>query len=212
MDAEKIIREIVALDQKIAELRDRFDDLPVEERAAALEAAMKSALDEVGEDDPVPLALVRCADLLYGLADRAAQILAGGLEHPSTEVRHLCGECLLDLADEGVETVAPAIERALASGGQMAREMPFILALTEEEAAVPYIERFLELEDPEAVAGAIESLADLESVESAAAIRKLVGDGRTVTLDEDADGDEEWTVGQLAEEALEVLESAEEEG
>ena len=103
MEAKSLVNQIVDLDQRIAELRDRFEGLPLAERVSTLGELFTERCRETGPDDPVSLALVRTTDLTFGLEDAAAAILAPALEHANPDLRHLAGEALIGLAEEGVE-------------------------------------------------------------------------------------------------------------
>lgn len=212
MNAQTLIDQIIELDRQIADLRDRFDELPTEQRAAVLGELIARAGRETAPDGPVPLTLVRATDLTFGLGEAAAAVLAPALEHANPDVRHLIGEALIGLAEEGVGRIAPAIDHALSVGGPAAEEMPFILALIDDGEVPRQIERFLELEEADPVVAAIEALADVGDPDAVAALEKLIEDQRTVALD-GADGSAgEITVGELASEAIDMIEmDAEEE-
>jgi HEAT repeat protein len=211
MDAKALVDEIVELDQQIAELRDRFEGLPTEQRTATLAELFARSLGDTGPDSPVPLALVRATDLVFGLEDAAAGILAPALDHPNSDVRHLAGEALIGLAEDGVQLIVPAVDHALGSEGSAAEEMPFILALVEDAEAPRQIERFLAHEQADPVAAAIEALADVCDPSSVEALERLIEDQRTVSLDGGEDAASEITIGALAGEAIDMIEMDSEE-
>jgi HEAT repeat protein len=208
MDARKIVEEIIGLDEKIAGLRDRFEKLPEKERAAALERVLEETRKATGEEDALPLAMVRATDLAVALETLAATTLAPGLEHDNPDVRHMTGEALLNLVEDDVERLRPAVDWAAERGGSAAEEMIFVLAATDEEEAPRLIERFLAHAETDVVAAAIEALADTGDEQSIAVLEDLVDDTREVKVDADDDsGDQEtWRIGDIAREAIEMIE------
>jgi hypothetical protein len=210
MGASQIIQEIIALDDQIAKLRSRLDDLPVAELQQTLGQQIGQALSGVGEDDPLPLTLVRLTDLACGLDEGAAAILAPGLSNANHDVRQLTGEALLSLADDGIDAIVPAVEHSLRAGGAAAEEMPFLLAMIDDAAAPRLIERFLAAGDPEIVAAAIEALADAGDRESLDKLRALASDKREVSID-GGQGEASVTLGELATEAIDAIAQDEED-
>lgn len=207
MDANKIIEEIISLDSQISELRDKFDELPEEARAQALSGFYEKARTDIGETDPLSIGLIRATDMICGLDDNAATILALGLDHPNADVRQLAGEALISIAEDGLDEIVPAIDAALKSGSPASEEMPFILAMIDDPAATEHITRFLDMDDLDTVVAAIESLAETRDPAAIPALKSLTEDTRTITLDA-GDGDpEEMTIGRLAAEAIEMIDS-----
>jgi hypothetical protein len=210
MGASRIITEIIGLDERIAALRAELDALPEEEIGSALNEQIAQLLERTGDDDPLPLPLVRAADLACGLEQTAAQILTAGLDSGNPDVRQLFGEALLTLTETGLDPIMPAVEHALATGGPAAEEMPFILAMIDDAGAPRVIERFLAADDPEVVASAIEALADAGDRGSLDRLESLVTDGRTVSID-GGQGGSAVSVGELAKEAMDVIAMDEED-
>ena len=206
MSAKEIINEIVGLDKKISDLMDRFEDLPVEERITALSTMCDEARKSTGEQDRVPMLLVRATDMVCTLEKDAALILSKGLEHPNMDIRQLSGEALLAIGDGDVAEILPAVDHAIEAGGHAAQEMPFILALVDDTDVSGQIVRFLDLDDTDAVVAAIEALAELGDPDTIPALSKLVDDKRAVTIEgEDDENLLDWTVGKLAAEAVEMI-------
>ncbi len=206
MNAKEIINEIVGLDSKISDLKDRFEDLPIGERIAALSVMCDEARSSTGPQDRVPMLLVRATDMVCTLEKDAALILSKGLEHPNMDIRQLSGEALLAIGDGVVAEILPAVDNALEVGGHAAQEMPFILALMDDPEVSEQIVRFLDLEDTDAVVAAIEALAELGDPDTIPALSKLVDDKRVVTIEgEDDENLQDWTVGKLAQEAVEMI-------
>src|SRR5205085_5458536 len=80
------------------------------------------------------------------------------------EGRVSAGEALESLAFERFKEVALGIERALgrlSKGSPALTELPFLLAEVGEPGCTKLLGRFLKHEDPEAVAAAIEAMAEL---------------------------------------------------
>lgn len=206
MSAKEIINEIVGLDSKINDLRDRFEDLPIGERIATLSAMCDEARSSTGPLDRVPVVLIRATDMVCTLEKDAALILSKGLEHPNMDIRQLSGEALLAIGDGDVAEILPAVDNALKAGGSAAQEMPFILALMDDPDVSEQIVRFLDLDDTDAVVAAIEALAELGDPDAIPALSKLVDDKRAVTIEgEDEENLQDWTVGTLAQEAIEMI-------
>jgi HEAT repeat protein len=208
MDARQIVEEIIGLDEKIAGLRDRFEQIPEQERAAAIERVLGETRKATGEDDPLPLAMVRVTDLAVALETMAATVLVPGLEHENPDVRHMTGEALLNLVEDDVERLRPAVDYAAKKGGDAAEEMIFVLAATDDEEAPRLIERFLTHSETDVVVAAIEALADTGDEQSITVLEDFVDDPREVKLDADDDGGEQetWRLGDIAREAIEMIE------
>lgn len=206
MSAKETMQKMVALDEKIGGLREEFDEFSEQERDKVLSEEFDRIMKEIGEYDPMPVSLFRVADLLSGLSgDRPAEILAKGLDHENPDVRLLSGETLLQIAEEGLDRIMTVVDEAVAKGGIMAREMPFLLIDVDDPGVPDAVERFLKSEDAEVVASAIEALAELGDPSSIPALKKLFKDKRTVSVEEEGEVHEEWTVGKLAEEAVEEI-------
>ena len=210
MSAKKLLADIIELDSKIAELRDAFDGCEGADQAAALTEVLDRELAAVGEEDPVTIALVRATDMTIPLAERGAKLLARGLAHGNPDVRRLAGEALLGIAEDGFARIRPAIDFALGAGCPAAEEMPFLLAMTEDADTSKTIAEFLKCADPDAVAAAIEALADFGDPASVPALRALSEDKRIVAVEGEGEDLHEWTIGELAVEAIEMIEEEEE--
>jgi HEAT repeat protein len=210
MDARKILEEIIGLDEKIAQLRDRFEQVPEPQQAAALERVLEETRKATGEDDPLPLAMVRSTELAVALETLAAKVLVPGLEHANPDVRHLTGEALLNLVEDDVERLRPAVDHAFERGGPAAEEMVFVLAAVDDDEAPRLIERFLVHPEADVVAVAIEALADAGDEQSIAVLEDYVDDPREVKTggDDEDGGQETWRIGDIAREAIEMIEKA----
>jgi HEAT repeat protein len=212
MSAKKLLAEIIELDSKIAEIRDAFEELKETEQTEALEEVLGRELAAIGVEDPVSIALARTADMAIPLEERGAKLLARGLSHGNPDVRRLAGEALLGIAEEGLALIRPAVDHALRTGCPAAEEMPFLLAMVEDADTPKTIAEFLKSADPDAVAAAIEALADFGDPSSVPALRALIDDKRVVAVEgeEEGEGLHEWTIGDLAGQAIEMIEEEEE--
>jgi len=82
-----------------------------------------------------------------------------------------------------------------------------------EPGVTKLLGQFLRHGDADAVAAAIEALVQVGDPSAARMIEPLVDDMRTVELDEDgSESSTELTIGELAEEALEILSGGEDDG
>jgi HEAT repeat protein len=161
------------------------------------------------EDDPheAELRLVRLADLCAQVpGEQMTDALIAILDEDQPSVRVQAAEALVDVGYDRYVEVARSIERFLDSGegGAALEELPFIIAEISEPSAAALISRFLDHEEGEVVAAAVEALTRLGDVSALPALNKLVDDRRVVTIDE---GDEELTssIGELATEAVAAL-------
>jgi HEAT repeat protein len=182
---------------------------PRAELVSELRAATKGALAEKDEDESA-VRLSRLALLLGDLdGDEVVDLLVDILGGPSPEGRVAAGEALEGLAFDRFKEVALGIERAierLPKGSPALTELPFLLAEVGEPGCVKLLGRFLKLQDAEAVAAAIEALAELGDPAAVPLLAPLEKDGRQVQIDEEEAGGERVALGDLAHEAREILE------
>jgi HEAT repeat protein len=201
-DAERAAR------QHHSDLRAEGDSklIPVLSKATA--SALKL---EEGEESTIQL--VRIALLLGDLeGDKVVDLLIDILGGVSPEARIAAGEGLEGLAYDRFKEVALGIERAierLPKGSPALSELPFLLAEVGEPGCAKLLGRFLQNEDAEVVASAIEAMAELGDPASIPFLAKLEKDGRQVQLDDD-DG-ERVSIADLAHEAKEILQEMAEE-
>lgn len=218
-DRSSIDQTLNALFDAERTVRRLHDDLARQPEAtllAALTDAIAAALRE-SDDDEAGLRLVRISSLLGelegpGVVDALIDVLTS--ENP--EARSHAGEVLEGLAFDRFKEVARGVERALKrlpSGSPALPELPYILVEIPEPGVVKLLAQFLRHGDADAVAAAIEALVQVGDPSAARMIEPLVDDMRTVELDEDgSDGSTELTLGELAEEALEILEGGDDGG
>ncbi|HVJ93056.1 MAG TPA: HEAT repeat domain-containing protein [Labilithrix sp.] len=187
-----------------ASLRGEGDAKLVPELRAATAAAL--SLDDEAE---ATLRLVRLAQILGDLeGDAVVDLLIDILGGPSPEARIAAGEGLEGLAFDRFKEVALGVERALdrlPKGNAALTELPFLLAEVGEPGCTRLLGRFLQNEDGEVVASAIEALAELGDPAAIPMLAKLERDGRHVQLDEE-EGGERVSIADLAHEAREILE------
>ncbi len=151
--------------------------------------------------------LERLADLCAQVpGPRMTDALIAILNDDEPRVRVAAGEALRDLGYERYAEVARGIERVLdrdADGPAMS-ELPWVLAEVAEPSALPLIRRFLDHPNSDVVAAAIEALAQLADPEALPDLKRFVGDARVVVI-EDFEDETKTTLGELAEDALEML-------
>jgi HEAT repeat protein len=198
-DAERTARKLHA--GLLAQTRD--------EVVAALREATKAALKNA-DDEESSLRLARIAVLLGDLdGAEVVDLLVDILGSESPEARVQAGEALEGLAFDRFKEVALGIERAvdrLPKGSPALTELPFLLAEVGEPGCVKLLGRFLKHADAEAVAAAIEALAELGDPAAIPLLAHLEKDPRQVQLDEEDGEGERVGLGDLAFEAREILE------
>lgn len=139
-----------------------------------------------------------------------ADLLIDLLGVDEAEPRAAAGEALQAHAFDRFKEVALAIERALQrlpKGNLALAELPYVISEVPEPGVSKLLGLFLKHADPEAVAGALEAAVETGDVSLASSIENLVGDKRKVQM-EDEEGEEGLvTIGELATEALDLLDS-----
>jgi len=179
-------------------------ELMKELREATKEALVNGASDESA------LRLTRVAALLGDLeGPEPIDLLIDILGSDSPEARVYAGESLEGHAFDRFKEVALGIERAvdrLPKGSPALTELPFLLAEVGEPGCVKLLGRFLKHADAEAVAAAIEALAELGDPAAIPLLAPLEKDPRQVQLEEEDGDGERVGLGDLAYEAREILE------
>lgn len=187
----------------------RLAEAPRAALVSELRAATKAALAEKDEGEAA-VRLSRLALLLGDLeGDEVVDLLVDILGSGSPEARVAAGEALEGLAFDRFKEVALGIERAverLPKGSPALTELPFLLAEVGEPGCVKLLGKFLKHADAEAVASAIEAMAELGDPAAVPLLAPLERDGRQVQLDEEDAGGERVAIGDLAHEARELLE------
>ena len=177
-----------------------------EELVALLERETESAL-QMEDRKEGTMRLERLADLCAQVpGPRMTDALIAILNDGEPRVRVAAGEALRDLGYERYAEVARGIERALDrnTAGLAMSELPWVLAEVAEPSALPLIRRFLGHPSADVVAAAIEALAQLHDPEALADLQRFLGDSRVVII-EDFEDETKTTLGELAEDALEML-------
>ncbi len=210
---DKSLNELFDAERTVRRLHDELASLPPEELFDTLGAAIPPALREPNEAE-ASLRLVRIAALLgEHEGPRVVDMLIDVLSSDHPEARKAAGEELEGLAFERFKEVAGGVERALKrlpAGSPALPELPYILAEINEPGVVKLIGSFLGHKDPDAVAAAIEALAEVGDPAAIKLIEPLLHDERTVELaDDGGDATSEASLGELATEAIELLQSYE---
>jgi HEAT repeat protein len=212
---DRSLGELFDAERNVRRLHDELAALPQNDLLDALTTALSAALREPNEDE-ASLRLTRIAALL-GEHDgpRVVDALIDVLSSDHPEARRAAGEELEELAFERFKEVAGGVERALKRlpvGSAALPELPYILAEVPEPGVVKLLGQFLAHRDPDAVAAAIETLAELGDPRAVEMLEPLADDERTVELAEDGgDATSEASIGELATEAIELLQSLGEE-
>jgi HEAT repeat protein len=191
-------------------VRDRHVELLDAPRAQLVDALRAVVKDAAGlAPDEASLRLTRAASLLGDLeGPEAVDLLIDILGSDSSEARVTAGEALEGLAFDRFKEVALGIERALdrlPKGSPALTELPYLLAEVGEPGCVKVLGRFLQHPDAEAVAAAIEAMAELGDPAAVPLLAPLEKDARQVQLDEEDGESERVAIGDLAHEARELL-------
>jgi len=213
--AESIKKTLAALFDAERTARTLHGDLltlPPRDLVKELREATREGI-ALHDDDSAEssLRLARIAVLLGDLdGDDVVDLLIDILGSPSPEARVQAGESLEGLAFDRFKEVALGIERAverLPKSSPALTELPFLLAEVGEPGCVKLLGRFLKHSDGEAVAAAIEALAELGDPAAIPLLAPLEKDARQVQLDMEEGGESERvSLGDLAYEAREILE------
>lgn len=175
----------------------------------ALSALLVQAVREAKAlDDKVEsrMQLERLADLCAQVpGPEMSDALISILDDDWAAVRVQAAEALVDVGYERYAEVARSIERALETEQFAAlQELPWVLIELGEPSARKLIVRFLESENADVVASAIEALAELGDGSSINDLKPFLKDAREVEIESD-EGGEAVTLGELASEAIDTL-------
>lgn len=208
---DKTLNDLFAAERNARRIHDELVRLPPEKLLEAIGDALHAAQNEKNEDEAT-LRLVRLASLLGELSGpRAVDALIDVLASDYPEARHAAGEEIGQLAYERFKEVAQGVERALKRlpvGSPALPELPYILAEVPEPGVMKLMDQFLSHKDADAVAAAIESLVEIGDPAAAKLIARLTSDERMVEIaDDGTDMTSEVSIGELASEALDLLEA-----
>ncbi len=203
------LRELFEAEKRARTLHDEILRASDDEVTAALEKAAARALAQK-DHEAASHELVPVARLLGEVeGPKAVDLLVDLIACGSAEARVVAGEMLEAVAFDRFKEVALGIERAVArlpKGSPALTELPFLLAEVGEPGCVKLLGMFLKLPDADAVAAAIEALAELGDPAAVPLLAPLDKDARQVQLDDEDDGGERVSIGDLAHEARELLE------
>jgi HEAT repeat protein len=207
------LNDLFDAERNVRRLHDELAALPQNDLLDALSGALTAALREPNEDE-ASLRLVRIAALLgEHEGPRVVDALIDVLSAEHAEARHAAGEELEALAYERFKEVAGGVERALKRlpvGSPALPELPYLLVEVPEPGVLKVLGQFLSHADPDAVAAAIEAIAEIGDPQAIKILEPLTGDDRTVELaDDGSDATSDATLGELASEAIELLQSFE---
>lgn len=207
----KILNELFDAERATRRLHDALADSKEHEILLdVLTEALGAATSMDQDDEEAALRLVRISSLLGEVeGPRAVDALIDVLASDHPEARSAAGEQLEEIAFERFKEVARAIERALKRlpvGSPALPELPYVIGEVPEPGVSKLLGQFLAHADPDAVAAAIETLVEIGDPAGIRLIEPLLDDKRTVELaDEGDDETSEVTLGELAAEALTLL-------
>jgi HEAT repeat protein len=208
---DRTLNELFDAERNVRRLHDELSSLPPNELLDALSVVLAAALQEPDEEE-ASLRLVRIAALLGEQeGPRVVDALIDVLSSDHPEARRAAGEEIEGLSFERFKEVAGGVERALKRlpvGSPALPELPYILAEVPEPGVIKLLGQFLAHRDADAVAAAIEAIAELGDPGAIPLLEPLTGDERTVELaDDGGDTTSEASIGELANEAIELLQS-----
>lgn len=208
---EKTLSALFDAERTARKLHDELADAKTDEVVDVLTRAIAEARKEPREEEAT-LRLVRIAAVLGTLeGPRVVDALIEILTTEWPEAVEAAGDELQGLAYDRFKEVAQGVERALAnlpSGSRALQELPYILSEIPEPGVSKLMVAFLQHEDPEAVAAALTVAVEMGDGSLAKHVKRLLGDKRIAEIPDEGDEEElqSVTIGELAEEALEVLE------
>lgn len=178
--------------------------LPLLERATTDALALLEA-----DEEEASMRLDRIAGLLGEMqGPRVVDLLVDILGCDEPEARHAAGEALEGLAFDRFKEVALGVERALErlpEGSPALAELPYLLAQIPEPGVSKLLARFLAHKDADAVAAAIEAVAEMGDPAALPLLDSLSCDARKVQLEDDGGTEGEATLAELVAEARAIL-------
>ena len=211
---DKTLANLFEAERRVRSLHDEIADADPAEVLGAIERALPAALKESDEGE-ASLRLERLALLLGEMeGPRPVDLLIDIMGSDLSEARGAAGEQLEGLAFERFKEVAKGIERALKrlpAGSPALPELPYVLAEIPEPGVVKLLEQFLKHEDPDAVAAAIEVGVEIGDPIFVKHLEPLTEDTRTVEMADDSGEPAEVTLGELAQDAIDIFTDLDEE-
>lgn len=211
---DKTLANLFEAERRVRSLHDEIADADPAEVLGAIERALPAALKESDEGE-ASLRLERLALLLGEMeGPRPVDLLIDIMGSDLSEARGAAGEQLEGLAFERFKEVAKGIERALKrlpAGSPALPELPYVLAEVPEPGVVKLLEQFLKHEDPDAVAAAIEVGVEIGDPIFVKHLEPLTEDTRTVEMADDSGEPAEVTLGELAQDAIDIFSDLDEE-
>jgi len=213
---DAVLVKLFDAERTVRSLHDQVSKADEHGATEALSKALDLARKEADEHEAA-LRLVRIAGLLGEFeGPRAVDLLIDILGSTLEEPRSVAGAELEGLAFDRFKEVAKGVERALKrlpKGSPALLELPYLFAEVPEPGVLKILGEFSRHEDPDAVAAAIEVSVEIGDPGFVKFLRPLLEDKRVVDLaDESGDGESEVTIGELAAEAVELLEMGMPEG
>ncbi len=213
-DLDQAIVSLFDAERRVRKLHQEVGDSDPAPLLEAIGRGLDKALKEPDEAE-ASLRLERLAALLGEQeGPRAIDLLIDILASEIPEVRAAAGEQLEGLAFDRFKEVAKGVERALKRlpvKSPALPELPYLLAEIPEPGVLKLLEAFFSHEDADAVAAAIEVAVEIGDPSIGKHIEKLCGDKRTVEMSDENEESAEVTIGELADDALEIFASADEE-
>lgn len=214
--ASALLDALFTAEREVRLRRTRIAEAVVDapgEMLGAVEHAI-AATDDEADDDARSMRLVSLAHLLAGVdGAKPVDLLVRILSSDDGDARFAAGSALEERAFDRFKEVALGVERALESlahDSPALAELPFVLVDVPEPGVQKLLARFLAHPSPIAVAAGIEAIAELGDPAASKALAKLENDERLVAVDDDDPEAAEVTIGELAREARELLDSAHE--
>lgn len=212
MTSLQLLDAVLQKDKEAELLQEALLKKPRGEVLAAVTGVFDAHLDAAGssEEQGLGVEILRCFNILSIVGgEEGVRTLGRGLDHPNPDVRLAAGEAILDVAAEDFSSLAPLVREVLASkqeGLRSLEELAYLLGDLEDPEAVDLLREFLGHPNPTAVAAALEVLVEIGDMKSIESIRKLVEDRREVWMDAGEENEERATIGELASDALEIME------
>ena len=138
-NANDTFNEIIELTERTSELMEAFAGFDAADRESILADYFAKELDSLGEKDEISIRLFRTAEMLIGVGTpKVAALLGQGLDHDNLDVRMLTGDVLMHLAEDGLESIMPAVDAVLA-GSDLAQQRVLLVADTAQPMSVAFL-------------------------------------------------------------------------